>query len=163
MQIRAARREDLPALTALYNHYVTGSPSTFDTEPFTIGQRAEWFAHYADDGPHRLLVAVRDGALLGYACSSRFGDRPGYRTSAQVSAYVDPGCVRQGVGRALYAELIPLVAGAGIHRIYAGIAQPNDASNALHRGFGFRPVGVYREVGRKFGRWIDVEWFELAP
>lgn len=163
MEIRAARSEDLPALTVLYNHYVTGSTATFDTEPCTLEQRAEWFSHYADEGPYRLLVAVRDGALLGYACSSTFGDRPGYRTSAQVSAYVDAGAVGTGVGRALYADLLPLVIGAGIHRVYAGIARPNPASVALHRGFGFRSVGVYREVGMKFGRYLDVEWFELSP
>ena len=69
----------------------------------------------------------------------------------------------QGVGRALYSALLPLVADAGIHRMYAGIAQPNPASGALHRSFGFRPVGLYREVGMKFGRYIDVEWYELTP
>ena len=163
MEIRAARRDDLPALTDLYNHYVRTSPVTFDTETFTVQQRAEWFSHYDSEGAYRLLVAVRDGALLGYACSSRFGDRPGYRSSAQVSVYVDPSSVGIGVGRALYAALLPLVLGAGIHRVYAGIAQPNPASNALHRSFGFRPCGLYHEVGRKFGRYLDVEWYELIP
>lgn len=163
VEIRPARRPDLPGLTDLYNHYVETSPATFDTEPFSLEQRAEWFSHYPDSGPHRMLVAERDGALLGYACSSPFHERPGYRTSVSVSAYVAPAGTGQGVGRALYSALLPLVFAAGMHRAYAGIALPNPASVALHRSFGFRPAGLYREVGMKFGRYLDVEWYELAP
>lgn len=163
MEIRTARPLDLPALTDLYNHYVRTSPATFDTEPFSLEQRARWLSHYAESGPYRLLVADQDDTLLGYACSSRFNERPGYRTSVSVSAYVAPSSLGQGVGRALYTALLPLVVGAGIHRLYAGIALPNPGSVALHRAFGFRPAGLYREVGRKFDRYIDVEWYELAP
>ena len=163
MQIRTASRADLPALTELYNHYVRTSPATFDTEPFTLEQRAGWLAHYAADGPYRLLVAVSSGSLLGYASSSRFNERAGYRTSVSVSAYVAPSSVGQGVGRALYAALRPETCAAGAHRAYAGIALPNPASVALHSSFGFRPVGRYHEVGMKFGRYLDVEWYELTP
>ena len=159
--IRAASPADLPALTGIYNHYVTTSEATFDDVPFTLEARREWFSHYADHGPHRVLVAYRDG-VLGYATSSPFNPRGGYRTSVAVSVYLDPEHTGQGLGRRLYGELLPLVRAAGIHRAYGGIAQPNPASNALHRALGFRPVGVYREVGFKFGRFIDVEWYELA-
>jgi phosphinothricin acetyltransferase len=160
--VRAAERRDLPALTAIYNHYVRSSHVTFDIDEFTVEARAEWFGHYADHGPHRVLAAERGGRVIGYATSGTFRTKPAYRRSVETSVYVDPGATGSGAGRLLYATLLRLLDREGVHRAYAGVALPNDASEKLHRGFGFTPVGVWTEVGFKFGRFIDVAWFERA-
>jgi phosphinothricin acetyltransferase len=160
MLIRPARVEDLPALTEIYNHYVRTSPVTFDVEPFAVEDRREWLSHYAEDGPYRLLVAEGAASVLGYATSSPFRHRPAYRTSVETSVYCHPNATGRGVGTRLYERLFEEIAGQGLHRAYAGITMPNDASLALHRRFGFREVGTFREVGHKFDRYWDVLWLE---
>lgn len=160
LEVRAARPDDLQQLTDIYNHYVRASHSTFDLEPFAVEGRMEWFSHYGEAGPYRLLVAVEGPHVLGYATSSRFRPRAAYRTSVEISAYCDPKATGRGVGSALYAALFDALAGEGLHRAFAGIALPNDASVALHRRFGFRNVGIYTEAGRKFDRYWDVLWLE---
>jgi phosphinothricin acetyltransferase len=158
--VRPARREDLEALTQIYNYFVENTHVTFDLAPFTAAARAEWFGHYADTGRHRLLVADIDGSVAGYATSGRFRDKPAYAPSVETTVYCAPDAVGQGVGTALYAALIDALQGEDVHFAYAGVALPNDASMALHRAFGFTEVGTFREVGRKFGRWWDVTWLE---
>jgi phosphinothricin acetyltransferase len=158
--IRSAERADLAALTDIYNHYVENSHVTFDIAPFSVEQRAEWFAHYATHGPFRLLVAEDQGEVVGYASSSPFRPKPAYRTSVETSVYLHPDAAGRGLGRALYRELLALLPQAHVHRAYAGVAVPNAASVALHLRCGFKPLGIYHEVGFKFGCYIDVEWFE---
>ena len=158
--VRAGVPDDLPALTDLYNHYVTTSHVTFDVVPFSVDERQEWFSHYATTGPHRLLVAEDGAGLLGYATSSPFRPKPGYRTTVETTVYVAEDAGGQGVGTALYERLFEVLADEDLHRAYAGVAVPNLPSRALHLRFGFTPIGVFREVGTKFGRYIDVEWFE---
>lgn len=160
-QVRVASAADLPVLTAIYNHYVRSSAATFDTEPFTVEQRRSWFDHYADSGPHRLLVAADDSGVLGYASSSQFRAKPAYSTSVEVSVYCHPRACRRGIGRSLYTALFSALEPEDLHCAYAGIALPNPASVALHRRFGFTDVGVFREVGRKFGTYWDVLWMQL--
>lgn len=138
------------------------SHATFDTEPVTVEARREWFGHYATSGPHRLLVAETGGAVRGWATSSTFRTKPAYARSVETTVYVDPTATGRGLGSALYAELLGLLGGEGVHRAYAGIALPNDASVRLHERFAFREVGTFGEVGRKFGRWWDVRWYERA-
>jgi phosphinothricin acetyltransferase len=164
VQVRAGTNDDLPALTALYNHYVEHDHATFDITPFSVEQRRGWLAHYADSGPHRLLVADDGGGgdLLGYATSSRFRDKAAYDTSVETTIYVDDAAVGRGVGTALYTALFDTLRTEGLHRAYAGIALPNDASMALHRRFGFVEIGTYHEVGHKLGRYWDVCWLEKA-
>ncbi len=158
--LRAAEPGDLGALTAIYNHYVTSSTTTFDLEPFTVEQRREWFSHYAKAGPHRLIVAEVGGRPCGYASSSPFRPKGAYATSVETTVYVAEEHQRAGLGTALYSALFETLAGEELHRAYAGIALPNPASVALHRRFGFSEIGVYHEVGRKFGRFWSVQWFE---
>jgi phosphinothricin acetyltransferase len=160
--VRSGRAADVTAVTDIYNHYVSHTMITFDTVPVTVAARAEWLAHYADSGPHRLLVALLDGAVVGYATSSRFGDRPGYATSIQTSAYCAANFTGRGIGTRLYTALFDAVRDEDLHRAYAGIALPNAASEAFHRRFGFRDIGIYHEVGRKFGRFWDVLWLEKS-
>jgi phosphinothricin acetyltransferase len=161
--VRPARLDDLPALTAIYNHYVRTSAATFDVQEFTVERRRWWFDDHADTGPHRLVVAVDDADMvLGYATSSLFRSKPAYVTSVETSVYCHPEATGRGLGTLLYRRLFEELTGADLHRAYAGVALPNDASEALHRRVGFHEVGTYAEVGRKFGRYWDVRWFERA-
>ncbi len=157
--VRPARPGDLPAVTAIYNQSVVASPATFDVEPFTVETRRPWFEEHSEAYP--LFVAERDGVVAGYASLSRFRTKPAYRHTAEVSVYIDERARGRGVGVALYDALIAEAKRLSYHVLIAGITQPNPASVALHERFGFRSVGVLREVGRKFDRWHDVEWFEL--
>ena len=163
--VRDATEVDLEALNGLYNHYVEASAVTFDIEPTSMEARRAWFAQFSPAGRHRLLVATRDGRLVGYAGSHVFRARRAYETSVETTIYVAHDAGRSGVGRALYEALFAALRGEDVHRAYAGITLPNEASVALHEGFGFRPVGTFDEVGRKFGRFWSVGWFEkeLAP
>ncbi|MFF3289099.1 GNAT family N-acetyltransferase [Streptomyces sp. NPDC003023] len=176
VQVRAGAEADLEPLTDIYNHYVRETPVTFDTTVFTPEQRRSWLHSHPEDGPHRLLVAqdVRfagsnpaarpgagpAGAILGYATSSPFRPKPAYSTSVEVSVYCAPEAAGRGIGTLLYKALFEALAGEDLHRAYAGVAVPNEASVRLHTRFGFRHVGTYEEVGRKFGRYWDVAWFE---
>jgi phosphinothricin acetyltransferase len=162
IEVRYAVASDLPAITEIYNHYVVNTPATFDLEPFTVDARRAWFDHYRDSGRHRLVVADRSGQVVGYASSSQFRVKPAYDTSIEVTVYLSPDATRGGIGSALYGRLFEELRGEDIHRAYAGIAMPNDASVALHRKFGFVEMGTMTEVGRKFGRWWDVLWMECA-
>ena len=109
---------------------------------------------------HAWLVAEIGGEVAGYVYGSPHRDRAAYASSCDVAVYVDPAHARKGIGRALYAELLPLLAGKGFHAAFAGIALPNEASIGLHEAMGFTPVGIYREVGWKFGGWRDVGWWQ---
>jgi phosphinothricin acetyltransferase len=160
VSVRPGRLEDLPALTDIYNHYVVNTHITFDLEPFTVEQRAEWFSHYGDTGRHRLLVALDGDDVVGYATSGRFRDKPAYAPSAETTIYCQPGVTGRGVGRALYSALFDALAGEDVHKAFAGVALPNDTSLAFHRSFGFSDVGTFHEVGRKFDKWWDVLWLE---
>ena len=109
---------------------------------------------------HGWLVAERDGEVAGYAYGSPHRTRAAYASSCDVAVYVDPAHPRQGIGRALYSALLPLLASKGFHAAFAGIALPNEASVGLHEAMGFAPVGIYREVGWKLGGWRDVGWWQ---
>ncbi|MGB7250743.1 MAG: N-acetyltransferase family protein [Phormidesmis sp.] len=152
---------DIEELTYLYNRYISETSITFDLHPYTVAQRqADWMDHYAPSGRHRLLVAEQGGQLLGYATSSQFRTKAAYDTSVETSIYLWPEKRQRGVGTQLYTALFAALAKEDVHRAYAGITLPNDASIAIHRKFGFEQMGVFREVGRKFGRYWDVAWFE---
>ncbi|WP_037910517.1 GNAT family N-acetyltransferase [Actinacidiphila yeochonensis] len=155
--------KDLVALTDIYNHYVRETAITFDTVPITPDERRPWLLSHPEDGPHRLLVARMPGPggrVLGYATSSAFRPKPAYSTSVETSIYLAPGAGGRGVGSLLYRELFDALAAEDVHRAYAGITLPNEASVRVHQRFGFQQVGLYEEVGRKFGSYHDVAWFE---
>ena len=158
--VRPAVIGDVPALMAIYNHYVVTSHATFDIEPVTLDNRLSWFEHYAETVPFRLVVAEQDGAVAGYAGSGRFREKAAYATSVEMTVYVHPDALGQGVGARMYERLFQLLAGEPIHRAYAGITLPNPGSLALHRRFGFQDVGVYDEVGFKLGHYWSVQWLE---
>lgn len=160
--VRRVEQGDLPALLAIYNHYVVNTHVTFDLEPRTLAQRQEWLDGFAPAGRHQCFVAVKAGVPIGWACTAKFKEKAAYQTSVETSVYLAPGESGQGLGRRLYETLFEALAREDVHRLFAGIAQPNDASVALHRKMGFRHVGTYDEVGRKFGRFWDVAWYGRA-
>ncbi|MBH1937744.1 N-acetyltransferase [Streptomyces sp. AV19] len=161
-RIRAGEERDLEQLTDLYNHYVTSTPITFDIEPVRAADRRRWLADHPATGRHRLLVAEEAGTVLGYATSGPLRPKRAYETSVETSIYLAPGRGGRGLGSQLYRALFEALAGEDVHRAYAAITLPNDASLRLHERFGFRPAGVHREVGRKFGAYWDVAWLEKA-
>jgi len=158
--IRPAARGDLPRLTEIYNHYVLHTPVTFDVEPYTVEKRAAWFEQFGPTGRYRLMVAEENGVVLGYAGTMRFRPKAAYETTVETTIYGDQQAVGKRLGSRLYAALLDAIRDEDIHRIVAGYTLPNDASAALHARCGFKPVGIYTEVGRKFGRYWDVQWTE---
>lgn len=161
VQIRAGVSGDLDQLVEIYNHYVSNSHVTFDTQPFAIAARIHWFAQFDDAGAHRLLVAEQDAAVIGYASSTSFKTRAAYNSSVETSVYLHPAATGQGVGRTLYSALLELLnEEPSLHRAYGGVALPNDASVELHERLGFKQVATFHEVGFKFDKYWDVSWFE---
>jgi phosphinothricin acetyltransferase len=158
--IRLPRDEDLPSLTDIYNHYVINTSITFDLHPFSCEQRRGWFVEHAATGRYRLLIAEQDGEIVGYATTSRFRQKAAYDTTVESSVYCRADCVGRGIGTALYVELFAALKNEDINRIVAGVTLPNQPSAALHARCGFRQVGALSSVGRKFGRYWDVAWFE---
>ena len=159
LRIRPAVDADLPALTDIYNHYIVHTPITFDVKPLTPDERRPWFSEHPG-GRHRLLVAEEDGSLVGYASTSRFRPKAAYDTTVESSVYCRADAVGRGIGTMLYRELFQAIANEDVHRIVAGVTQPNAASVALHTRAGFHSVGVFERVGRKFDRYWDVAWFQ---
>jgi phosphinothricin acetyltransferase len=162
IDIRPVRQGDLGALTAIYNHYVRETAITLDLVEQTPEQRQAWLDGFAQTGRYRCFVAVRDGAVTGWASSHRYNDRAGYDATVSCSIYLAPGEGGQGHGRRLYQTLFEALKSEDIHRLFGGITLPNDASVSLHRAFGFELVGIYPEVGRKFGRFWDVAAYVRA-
>lgn len=159
--VRPATIDDLPDITKIHNHYIVHTHITFDVQPYLPEQRLPWFHEHSDGRRYRMLVACDDqGSVAGYACTGRHRGKAAYDTSVEASIACRPNGVGQGIGTLLYQALFEALANEDIHRIVAGIAQPNPASNALHERFGFQRIGLFTEVGRKFGKYWDVLWME---
>ena len=160
LAVRPAELGDLEALTDIYNHYVLKTTVTLDVRRFAPEERRAWFDEHQRTGPHRLVVAVGDGRVLGYASTSPFRARHGCYQTVEASVYCRPDVVGRGCGSRLYSSLFESIADEEVHRIVASVCVPNAPSVALHERFDFRLVGVFREVGFKFGRYCDVAWYE---
>lgn len=161
MNLRNASPADGAALAAIYNHYIATTTISFEETPVGADDMA---ARIADVQAAGLpwLVAVDGDQVLGYAYASKWRVRHAYRFSVESSVYLDQHQARRGIGAALYRELLARLQDAGCHLVIGGIAQPNEASVALHERLGFEKVAHFREVGFKFGRWIDVGYWQLA-
>jgi len=156
------RPADQSAIVGIYNQYIETSPCTFDTKAFSATARQPWFAQF-EHVPYACLVAQKGASIAGYACCQRFKARPAYSTSVEVSIYIDPQVLGTGIGKALYNKLFEHLGGQPeLHRAYAGITLPNDASVQLHQNFGFIQIARYNEVGFKFNKYWDVAWFEKS-
>jgi L-amino acid N-acyltransferase YncA len=157
-RIRPATETDAAALIAIYRPFVEASAVSFETVTPTVEEFAARIRKAV--AGWQWIVAEKDGQCVGYAYGSSHRERAAYRWSVEVSAYVAPNHHRQGVGRSLYTNLFVDLADKGFCSAYAGITLPNEASVALHRSVGFEPIGTFRAVGRKFGKWHDVAWFQ---
>jgi L-amino acid N-acyltransferase YncA len=159
IRIREVAESDGEALTAIYNHYVTTTTVTFEEQPVS---RAEMTDRISEVLKAKLPFLVAESALgvIGFAYATKWKGRSAYRHSVETTVYLADGSSRRGIGSALYRRLIVLLETAGLHAVIGGIALPNDASIALHEKFGFTQVASFREVGYKFGRWIDVGYWE---
>jgi phosphinothricin acetyltransferase len=161
VRVREATADDVGAMNDIHGHYALTTAISFDLGRWRDEDRLEWLARHPAHGPHRCVVAVDDtDAVVGWASTSVFNAKVCYAPSVECSVFVRDGFGGKGIGTSMYATLFELVAGEGLHRMYAGITLPNDASVALHERFGFTQLAVLSEVGRKFDRWHDVAWYE---
>jgi phosphinothricin acetyltransferase len=159
LAVRLATDADAPAINDILNHYVVHSTATFILEPQTLEERLEWMH---DRGSlHPVIVAELDGAIAGWAALAPFRARQGYRQTVEFGVYVHHDRHRQGLGRALLADLIARARAAGGHVLIGGCCHESEASLALMQSFGFTEVARFREVGRKFDRWLDVVFLQL--
>jgi len=159
LRVRPGEIADLPALTEIYNHYIAHTATTFETRPKTVADRREWFDLHTGGALRLWVIGPEDGPVIGWAETGRFRPRPAYDTTVEVSVYLRPDAVGQGLGNRLYAALFDSIAAEPLHRAVAVIALPNPASVAFHQRWGFREVGRLPEVGWKFGRFWDTGLF----
>ncbi len=155
--IREATFSDAGAIADIYNYYILNTVITFELDPITPQETIKRMEKYKEVGPY--LVSEEDREVIGYAYVSKFRERPAYEHSVETSIYLKNGCGGKGLGKKLYAELLTQVA-LQRHTIIGGIALPNEASVRLHENCGFKKVAHFSEVGKKFGRWIDVGFWQ---
>jgi len=158
--IRDASPADAPAICAIYNPYVASTVITFEETPVTAEAMAERIADI--QRAHAWLVAEVNGEIAGYAYGGPWRTRTAYRYATETTIYLAPGHAGRGLGRTLYEALLADLARRGYHCAMGGVALPNPASVALHEKVGFAQVAHFREVGRKFDRWIDVGYWQRA-
>lgn len=154
MKIRPATIADAAATAAIYNREVTGSTATFDLVTRTLDEQRSWLD--ARSGALEVVVAEIGGEVVGFASLSPYRDRPAYRTTVENSVYVHADHRGSGVGKAVLAAIVDIAAARGFHSVIARIVGHHEASIGLHRSLGYELVGVEKEVGRKFGQWLDV-------
>jgi L-amino acid N-acyltransferase YncA len=160
MQVRDATEDDAGACAAIYAPYVTDTAITFEYDPPSAAEMARRIA--ASQRAHAWLVLEEEGRVVGYAYAGPFKERVAYRWSAEVSVYLEAGRRRSGSGRLLYEALFARLTERGFRTLIAVMTLPNDASEGLHRAFGFEPVGTLRRVGWKHGEWRDVAWAQRS-
>ncbi len=154
VETRPAGRQDAEAMRAIYNLEVETATSTFDLVPRSLAEQEDWLDERR--GAFSAIVADIGGDVVGFASLSPYKDRAAYRTTVEDSVYVRRDQQGRGVGRALLERLLDVASASGFHAVIARIEAGGEASRALHRGCGFELVGIEREVGRKFNRWLDV-------
>lgn len=159
--IRPATQADAPAIAAIYNHYIANTVITFEEDAVGAPDMAARIADVrAQDLPW--LVAELDGAVVGYSYAGRWKARSAYRFSVETTIYLKQGCEGRGLGKQLYGALLDILKSKGVHAAIGGAALPNPASVALHEKLGFEPVGTFRQVGFKHGRWVDVAYWQIV-
>ncbi len=154
VEVRPALLYDAERIRAIYNYEVTHTTATFDLVPRSIEDQRGWLADRS--GAFAAIVAVANGDVVGFAALSPYKERAAYRTSVENSVYVDRAYHGQGAGKRLLTELLDIAARSGFHAVFARITATSEASRALHASCGFELVGIEREVGRKFNKWLDV-------
>ncbi|MFL5243648.1 MAG: arsinothricin resistance N-acetyltransferase ArsN1 family B [Gemmataceae bacterium] len=158
--IRLALEQDAESILAIYKPFCVSTAVSFETDPPSIEEMARRIRSTLQRFPW--LVVDHGEKVLGYAYAGPHRERAAYRWSVEATAYVSQSQRRMGIGRALYTSLFHILKLQGFYNAYAGITLPNPASVGLHESVGFRPVGVYRNVGYKLGAWHDVGWWQLT-
>lgn len=158
--VRAATPRDAAAICAIYNHYVLHTWVTFEEEPVSTRMMATRIRDLTARMPW--LVAEAQGRVVGYAYGNKWKDRAAYRHSSEVTVYLDREYTGRGIGMLLYTQLIAELRARGFCAIIGGIALPNAASQRLHEKIGFKKVAHFEGVGLKFGKWIDVGYWQLT-
>ena len=159
--LRTFTWSDVPAITAIYGHYVTNTAITFDTDVPGEEAIAEKYAGLRKLG-HPLIVAEREGRAVGYAYASFYRPRAAYRFTCEDSIYLDPAETGRGLGKALLTELLIQSTAFGFKQMLAVITADTANSIAIHEKFGFERVGYYKAVGYKFDRWHDIVHLQKA-
>ncbi len=154
MRIRPARLDDAEAIRSIYNHEVAHGTATFDLEPRTLAAQRSWLTERS--GAHVVLVAELEDELVGFGSLSKYKERAAYSGTVEDSVYVAPDMQGKGIGIALLEALIERARDHGFHTLIARIGHESEGSIAVHERAGFAEIGREREVGRKFGRWLDV-------
>lgn len=158
--IRRAIQDDVPAILAIYNHAIQHTTATYDYEPHTLEQRLAWFDDHERDDLPVFVATDAAGVIVGWSSLSRYHLKPGYRFTAENSVYLSEAHRGRGLGAQLLAPLIDAARAGGLRAIIAVIDSTNEASLRLHAKFGFERVGHFRQIGFKFGRWLDVVYLE---
>jgi len=158
VEVRRAQVGDVNAITAIYNDAIETTTATFDTEPKTLEDRLEWF--HAHDDRHPVLVSVLGNEIVGWAALNKWSDRAAYNNTAETSIYIDATYRGKGIGTALNNALVEEAQRLGFHTLIARIAEGSEQSLRLHERAGFVHVGVLKQVGRKFGRLLDVHVYQ---
>lgn len=161
VQVRAATPRDATAIRNIYNHFVRETIVTFEEKPVSVGEMRVRIRLIGSLGLPWIVAEV-GGAIVGYAYANKWKERAAYRHSVETTVYLRPDSTGRGIGRKLYTQLVAELRRLGYHAIIGGIALPNAASVGLHESLGFRKVAHFEQVGRKFGRWIDVGYWQLA-
>jgi phosphinothricin acetyltransferase len=158
--VRDATPADLPAVAAIYTHYVLNTTITFNTQVRTPREWMDQYEAEVADGPYDLLVATVGEQVSGFIETQPFRPKPAYGRSVELTVYVAPDATGTGVGGRLFTAMLERLDASDFHRAYSVIALPNDGSIAIHERFGFTHRGTLTEAGHKFGRWLDVAFYE---
>ena len=158
--IRSASEADLPEILEIYNDVILHTTAVYTYEPHTSEMRKAWYDDKVKAG-YPVLVAEEDGHVIGLSSYGPFRAWPAYKYTVENSVYVAENSRGKGIARLLMQPLIDAARSQGYHAIIAGIDAANHASIGLHRHFGFEEVAHFREVGYKFGRWLDLTFMEL--
>ena len=160
-RIRPATLADAAQIVDIYNHYIATSYATFEVDPIDAAEMATRIEDVLAGG-YPFFICEQESEIVGYAYGHQYRPRPAYRYSAETSVYIKPGHEGKSIGTMLYEKLFAELKNGELHAIIAGISLPNDASVRLHEKFGMEKVAHFREVGRKFDRWIDVGYWEIV-
>jgi L-amino acid N-acyltransferase len=159
LTIKPATPADLKAITDIYNQAILNTVATFDTNPKTLDEQRVWFEKHGAKYP--VLVAVQTKIIVGWASLSQWSDRCAYSDTAEISLYVREDYRGKGIGRKLSVDILKAGKEARLHTVMARMVASNDASIHLAESLGFKPIGVMKEVGRKFGKLLDVSLMQI--
>ena len=160
VQTREATIEDLPSILEIYNDAILNTTAVYDYKPHTLEMRKQWFDAKQQQG-FPVFVAEEDGEIVGFSSIGPFRAWEAYKYSVENSIYVKEGCRGKGIGKLLLKPLIEAARQLNLHTIIAGIDATNEVSIKLHAQFGFEEVAYFKQVGYKFGRWLDLKFMQL--